>query len=221
MNHVLVRRIASAAAAITLAACASTPPPQWQIDAQQAVELAIAAYLQGDARSAAVEAGRARHALAATGRPALLARMELARCAARVASLVFEPCAGFEALRVDAADAELAYADYLAGRVAPQQVALLPAAQRAAAAADAQGSAAALSAIEDPLSRLVAAGVMFASGRASPAAIALAADTASAQGWRRPLLAWLGVQKELATRAGDRAAADRVQRRIELVLGGP
>ena len=33
MNHVLVRRIASAAAAITLAACASTPPPQWQIDA--------------------------------------------------------------------------------------------------------------------------------------------------------------------------------------------
>ena len=35
---------------------------------------------------------------------------------ARVASLVFEPCTGFEALRADAGPEERAYAEYLDGR---------------------------------------------------------------------------------------------------------
>jgi hypothetical protein len=73
--------------------------------------------------------------------------------------------------------------------------------------------------IEDPLSRLVAIGVLFQSGRASPTAIALAVDTASAQGWRRPLLAWLNVQLELAERAGNADEALRLRRRIGMVLG--
>lgn len=209
----------AAAAAIALLACAGTPPPDWQLDAQQAIERAVTAYLEGDARSEALQAQRARDATAATGRPDLLARLELKRCAARVASLVFEPCAGFEALRADAPAAEQAYAEYLAGRATAQQIGSLPQTQRGAAGANAQASAQALAAIADPLSRLVAAGVMFESGRASPAAIALAADTASAQGWRRPLLAWLGVQRGLAQAAGDQTAAAQVQRRIDLILG--
>jgi len=48
--------------------------------------------------------------------------------------------------------------------------------------------------------------------------MALATETASAQGWRRPLLAWLGLQRQQATEAGDLAAATRLQRRIDLVL---
>ncbi|HPM67155.1 MAG TPA: hypothetical protein PLX45_12925, partial [Piscinibacter sp.] len=54
-------------------------------------------------------------------------------------------------------------------------------------------------------------------GLAAPAAIALAADTASAQGWRRPLLAWLEVQARLAERAGANDEAQRLRRRIALV----
>jgi hypothetical protein len=76
-----------------------------------------------------------------------------------------------------------------------------------------------LKAIDDPLSRLVAIGVLFQRGGASPEAIALAVDTASAQGWRRPLLAWLGVQLELAETAGDTAAAEQLRRRIALAGG--
>ena len=41
-------------------------------------------------------------------------RAELLRCAVQVASLVFEPCPGFEPLRQDAPAAERAYAAYLA-----------------------------------------------------------------------------------------------------------
>jgi hypothetical protein len=69
------------------------------------------------------------------------------------------------------------------------------------------------------LARLVAVGVLFQAGRASPPAIALAVDTASSQGWRRPLLAWLKVQLELAERAGDSEAAERLRRRIGVAAG--
>ena len=70
--------------------------------------------------------------------------------------------------------------------------------------------------IADPLARLVAAGAPLQAGRLTPADIAAATETASAQGWRRPLLAWLGVQAQRAQEAGDRDAAARIQRRIEL-----
>jgi hypothetical protein len=198
--------------ALLVAGCASGPPvPTWQLDARAAADDAVQAWLEGDARVEAQAANRMRESIARTGRPATLARAELLRCAARVATLVFEPCAAFEALRVDADAPERAYADYLAGLpVADAEV--LPAPQRAAL----RGGPAALAGIDDPLSRLVAAGVLVRSGRADPATLQLAADTASAQGWRRALLTWLGALKARADAAGDRAEAERLQRRIDL-----
>ena len=134
-----------------------------------------------------------------------------------MASLVLEPCDGFEQLRRDSPASERAYADYLAGRIAPPDIALLPPQHRAAAAGT--GDAAAVRAIEDPLSRLIAAGVLFRTGRASPEVLVLATDTASAQGWRRPLLAWLGVQAVRAERAGALEEAQRLRRRMALAAG--
>jgi hypothetical protein len=210
----------AAAAALLVAACASgPPPPDWQANARQAIDAAVAAYLEGNARVEAAESSRARTEIARSGRLDLLARAELMRCAARVASLAFEPCTGFEKLRDDAAPAERAYADYLAGRIRPQDVALLPEPQRAAAVASDQTAAAALRAIDDPLSRLIAAGVLFESGRASPEVLQIAVDTASSQGWRRPLLAWLNAQLKLAEQAGATAQAEQLRRRIGVVQG--
>lgn len=208
------------ALAVVLGACASgPPPPAWQLGAKGAVERAVAAYLEGNARIAQVEAERARVESRRSGRADHLARVELSLCAARVASLEFEPCAAFEPLRSDAPAAERAYADFLRGQAAPQDIALLPAAQRAAAGARAD-DVAALQAIDDPLSRLVAIGVRFRRGSAPPAAIAIAVDTASAQGWRRPLLAWLRVQLALAEQARADEIAAQIRRRIALVEGG-
>lgn len=210
---------AMAALALTLAGCAGQPrAPDWQIGAHDALERQVKAYMSGDARVEAVEFDRARRELESTGQPALVARAELHRCAVRVASLAFEPCDGFERLRADAPPAERAYADFLYGRIAPPQVALLPAPYRAVASG--QEDAAAVRAIADPLSRLVAAGVLLRGGRASGDVVALAADTASQQGWRRALLAWLGVQAQRAERAGATAEAQRLRRRIALITGG-
>jgi hypothetical protein len=216
---VRVRGVLAGAAALLLGACAGGPkPPAWQMNAQGSMQRAVTAYMVGDARVEALEFAKARSEIASTGRPDLMARAELLRCAARVASLVFEACTGFEKLRQDAPAAELAYADYLAGQVRPQDVALLPAQQRAVAVAN-HADVAALNGIGDPLSRLVAAGVLFERGQASPALLALAADTASTQGWRRPLLTWLLVQARRAEQGGDSAEAGRLRRRIELVQG--
>lgn len=198
---------------VLLAACSSNPPaPDWQMNAKSASERSTAAYLTGDTRIDTAELARARAEVARTGRADLLARVELAHCAAQVASLVLEPCSAFEALRVDAAPPERAYADYLAGRLASADVALLPEAQRAVAT-----NPAALQGIADPLSRQVAAGVLFASNRADPRVIETAIDTASAQGWRRPLLAWLNVELKRAEAAGATSDAERLRRRIGIV----
>ena len=214
-----VFNLVTAAAAIVLSACAASPKPaDWQLEAKSSLERAVNAYLEGNSRIEAAEIARARREISSTGRVDLMARAELLSCASRVASLVLEPCAGFEKLRQDAPPAERAYADYLAGVLLPQDVALLPKSQQIGAQAAIIGAPAAIDSIADPLSRLIAIGVAFQAGKASPAAVQAAVDTASAQGWRRPLLAWLGVQLALAEKSNDSAEAARLQRRIALTL---
>jgi len=214
-------RLVGVALVTLLAACAGgPPPPDWQANAKPAMDRAVAAYLVGDSRVEAQEFERARSQIARTGQPELMARAELMRCAAHVASLVIEPCAGFEKLRRDAAAPERAYADHLAAGVLPRvDIERLPPAQRAVAAAiaGADASLGSVQGIEDPLSRLIAVALLFQAGKASPATITLAADTASAQGWRRPLLAWLEVQALRAEKAGEADEAQRLRRRMELV----
>jgi hypothetical protein len=206
---------------VLLSACGNTPPvPDWQMNARAGAERAASAWLEGNAKVEAVEFARARGEVARTGRPDLLARLELMRCAARVASLDIGPCAGFEALAGDAAPPEQAYARYLAGRSQAADAALLPEVHRPLAGGSATPDAA-LAAIEDPLSRLVAAGALFQRTQATPGVIALAVDSASAQGWRRPLLAWLQVQRARAQAAGATDEVARIQRRIDLVTPPP
>lgn len=219
--------VAWLAGALLLAACGNQPRvPDWQLNARGALERYQAAWLAGNARAAQAEFSRARSELSATGDASLVARAELTRCALQVASLVFEPCAGFEPLRADAAAPERAYADYLAGRaLVPAAQAALPAQHRAVAAwlaAAPPASAApvdALAAIEDPLARLVASGVVLRSGRADGRTLEQAAEVASGQGWRQPLLAWLGALRQRALQAGATGEADRLARRIDLAAG--
>lgn len=229
------RTAGALALALALGACGSAPPiPDWQLTAKASADHAVEAALSGDARVEAREFDRARAETARTGRADQVARVELLRCAAQVATLRFEPvCAGFEPLRVDAGDAERAYAAYLIARPDPAQIALLPESQRvvasallaraatsaAASTAPAAMDAGRLRAIADPLARLVAAAVALRGDVASPAVVDVAIDTASQQGWRRALLAWLEFKRLAAERRGDGETAGAVRRRIDLVTG--
>jgi hypothetical protein len=211
--------------AALLGACSSGPPvPDWQLNAHSAQARSISAYLVGKDSVAQSEFARARTEVGSTGKASLAIRIELAQCAARVASMVFDDCPGFGRLRADATAADTAYLQYLSGQ-AVSNTALLPEQHRAVAGALAAGNeaaaAAAVAAIADPLSRLVAAGAVLRAGHAAPPVLTTAVDTASDQGWRRPLLAWLEAQALRAEKAGDAQAAAQVRRRMALVTATP
>lgn len=204
-------RIPLIATLLLLAGCAGKPlPPDWQSNAKGALDGYTDDWLKGNTSAAEAEFRRARLETSATGRADLVAQVELVRCAAQAATLVFDECPGFAALAPDATAAQRAYADYLAGRWQGLDAALLPEQHRPVVASGA------LAGVADPLSRMVAAGALFKAGRITPDGIALAVDTASNQGWRRPLLTWLGVQAQRAEAAGDSAALEHIRRRIAL-----
>jgi hypothetical protein len=221
------RAIAAAALAALTGACShGAAPAGWQLAARQSADRASEAYLSGDSRLEAFEFEAARSQIARTGRVDLMARLELIRCATRVASLVFETCEGFETARGSATDDERAYADYLAGRLDPRQIDRLPRQQQAAARAAVGDGRDPNSGIKEqreaaPLSALVACAVLLRAGRADPLTISNAIGIASDRGWRRPLLAWLGVALMRAQSAADKVEIDRLRRRIDMVQGTP
>lgn len=249
----LWRGLVALAAVALVGACSSAPPvPDWQINARDATQRATVAHLEGRTRVAEAEFARARREAARSARADAVARVELARCAAQVASLDLAPCEAVAPLQADMGPPQQAYQRYLAGQPLAGDVPALPAAQQPVAQwllahapgatgtppSRTNGSAssamvtlpttpvAALSDIDpapvlqtvaDPLSRLVAAGVLMQAGHNHPAVWDAAVQAASDQGWTRPLLAWLGWQLRQAQARGDAALAQHLQWRLELL----
>ncbi|HMW17669.1 MAG TPA: hypothetical protein PKN13_02130 [Accumulibacter sp.] len=203
-------------AVLLLAACAGNPPADWQINAKDSLDGAVEAYLGGNNRLEARQFARGQAEVARTGQVPLAARVELLRCATRVAGLDFDQCPKYQALDQDATPAEQAYARYLTGRAGSDDLARLPPAAREIMLSP---TPATLASIADPFARLVAAGTLLRRGLANDNIIAIAVDSASAQGWRRPLLAWLTVQQKQAAARGASEEVARLQRRIDLVNG--
>jgi hypothetical protein len=204
-------RLSALMLALLLAGCATRPaPPSWQPDAKDALDAFTEDYLRGSTGAANANFVRARRATTSTGRADLVAQVELVRCGVLAASLEFDACPGFAVLAADATPAQRAYAAYLDGRWEGLDVAALPEQHRPVAAG------ASIAGVADPLARLVAAGAAFKAGRIAPGDIEVAAEAASSQGWRRPLLMWLGVARERARVAGDLDAVKRIERWIAL-----
>lgn len=216
-----------------LSACGTRPPvPDWQVQAHGATERAVAAQLRGSARVAQAEWQRATAEVAATAQPERLARLELLRCAVEQAALQPQACADHALRWPQPALADAAYRRYLAGHPTLADVALLPPAHRAVArwmlatesskdATSTQAPVELVAAIDEPLARLVAASALLRRGPLSAQGIELAIDTASAQGWRQPLHAWLLLAVHQAQVAGDGLAQQRWQARLRALGGQP
>lgn len=203
-----------------LSACGGTPPPaDWKMNAVSLLEHAQQRWLEGDSKSAELALSQARNEIAKSARIDLLARAELAACAAHIASLDFSVCAAFDTLAPDASTRDKAYARFLVADWAGLDAQSLPAHYASLIGAkDDAGANRAAAEIKDPLPRLIAAALLFRSGRADPATLGAAVDTASERGWQRPLLAWLEVQHKRAQANGDIDAAALLQRRINMAL---
>lgn len=205
--------------AFTLSACGGgTSVPDWQIDAQTATQRYTRYFLAGQVQRAEASFTQARKAVAATGNINAVSHIELVRCGLQTATLDFSPCTGYNQLAALASDpADAAYARFISGDWQGLNRALLPPQYAAFAAATAPNPVETqrlIRAINDPISRLIATGLSFRRGRMDDATLQAAIDTASAQGWRRPLLTYLKLQQQRTIDPATRAA---IRARIELV----
>ena len=130
-----------------------------------------------------------------------------------------------EYLKTEAAEAVPANRNFylfLKGDAAAVDVSLLPESYRpfwtAFRSGDAAKAAVAIAAIEDPLSRLIAAGLAVRHRLENDAILRTAVETASRNGWKRALLAWLERLKSFHEAAGDAEKASAIRSRIDLML---
>lgn len=219
-KRVLKQAVVLTSSAVLLACSSAPPTPEWKLQARDATERATAAYLSGQSRVAQAEWLKAKQEARRTAQPEQVARVILAQCALRLASLDMGACEELTPLVPDLSPSLQAYHRYLQGQHTAADLPLLPPAHQAVAQrllAQTEVTAV-IQAMPDPVSKLVAAAVALQSTQAKPGLLALGVDTASQQGWSRPVLAWLGAYKLWAEQAGHTSLAEQLQRRMDVVL---
>lgn len=212
--------IGASLCALLLHACGGGPKvPDWKKDSVNLVEKYQKAELRGETQRAERYFEQALAAAGSAGRLDDAARLHLVRCATRQASLDYEPCSGYlEHARFGISAEDDAYYRFLTSQQGTLDTGKLPAQYRDFAKnAGPAKMLASLQSISDPLSRLIAASVLVARKQADDAILNLAAETASGQGWRKPLLVYLKLMENRATVKNDKLEAEKLRTRIKLV----
>lgn len=216
-------------AVVNLSGCATGNLSDWQLRSSAAANRAVEAFLNAEMKAFDQAFSESIFQAQRSARAEQVARLYLLRCALQVATLNFGVCPDSESYEQRVVDglsqstsgSLQAYRLFLQGApMTSEQIAGLPRPQQPVAMALTsvhQGFDRVLAQVQDPLSRLVAAGVIVRAGRGSPALIAQAVETASAQGWRAPLSVWLAAQVKVARDAGDDRLAQESQQRLELL----
>ncbi|OYY79079.1 MAG: hypothetical protein B7X91_11605 [Hydrogenophilales bacterium 17-64-11] len=205
---------------LALAACGSggPPPPDWKTDAADLIGRYQKHALMGENSLAERYFQQAVAATGGAGRVAETARLWLVRCATRRAMLIDDACSEYAELALlEPNAADQVYYHFLTLRWEAVTTAQLPRQHRDLVSTVAGKRHEVLGRIEDPLARLLDASLLVMRREADAATLALAAETASAQGWRQPLLTYLKLQEKQAVAQGNAAEQARLARRIQLV----
>lgn len=205
---------------IALTACGSggPPPPDWKTDAADLIERYKKHALQGENTLAERYFQQAILATGGAGRVADTARLWLVRCATRRAMLIDDACTEYADLaRIESNAADQAYYQFLTLNWEASDVSLLPKHHRDLVTAAPGSRPALLAKVEDPLARLIGASLLVMRQEADAVTLTIAAETASSQGWRQPLLTYLKLQEKQAATRGNGADQLRLARRIKMV----
>jgi hypothetical protein len=203
-----------------LAACGSggPPPPDWKSDAASSIERYQKHALLGENDVADRYFQRAIAATGGAGRVTDTARLWLVRCATRRAMLIDDPCAEYAEMAWVSPDAaDQAYYQFLTLRWETLAIDLLPEQHRELVRATVGVRASLPAKAGDPLAQLLEASLLVMRQEANADTLAWATETASSQGWRRPLLTYLKLQQAQAASQADSAQLERLAQRIELV----
>jgi hypothetical protein len=208
---------------LLLAGCGTKPAPVWIAAGHKQLETFKQDFLTG--RSPPITEIHFRNAVEEIkkgGDADRLGKAWLTRMAVQIAALT-EPDVG-DYPKIEAAEAVPAnrnFYRFLKGDAVAVDVSLLPESYRpfwvTLRNGDAAKAAVAITAIDDPLSRLIASGLSVRQGLETEVILRTAVETASQNGWKRALLAWLDRLKSFHEAAGDAEKASAISSRIDLM----
>lgn len=214
-----MKKLFVTACLVLLAGCGGkAPPPDWKVDSSDLIERYKTHELRGENILADRYFAQAVNAAGSAGQVAETARLWLVRCAVRRASLDDDDCSEYlELAKLETTDEDRAYYQFITLDWNGVNAARLPKHYAALVAGAADQRHAQVAAITAPLSRLLAASLVVKRGEADDALLSLAAETASAEGWKRPLLVYLKLSEKRASERQDAPALAAIQARIRLV----
>ena len=205
---------------LLLSACGSSGPPvpDWKTDSVDFIERYKKHALLGEYVVAERFFQRALHATGGAGRISETARLWLVHCATRRANLHDDDCSEYADLaKLETSAEDRAYYQFVTLKWSELDAAKLPAQYVTLVRSDAARLNTQIAAIEDPLSRLLAASLVTQRGQADHATLTIAMETASAQGWRQPLLTYLKLLEKSAASRGASGEQQAYAVRIRLI----
>ncbi len=203
-----------------LTACGSggPPPPDWKSDSADLIERYKKHALLGENILAERYFQQAIMATGGAGRISETARLWLVHCATRRASLLDDDCHEYAGLaKVETSADDRAYYQFITLDWRTLDPAKLPVQYAGLVRAEPATLNAKISAINDPLSRLLAASLVVQRRQADDATLLMAAETASSQGWRQPLRVYLKLLEARAEALGNKVEQLNYAARIRLV----
>jgi hypothetical protein len=209
---------------ILIAACGGTKTPTWFLASSQQMDRFEKNYLAGEkADITELNFSKAVEEIKKSGDLDRLEKAWLTRMALQIAALK-EPDGGdykkIEAVQPMPENGN--YYIFLTGDIAKVDEALLPKQyqkfHKALAGKDSIGVGNAIAAMKDnPVSQLIAAGLAVRHQVESEAILQTAVETASVNGWKAALLAWLERMAAFYESKGEAAKANTVRQRIDLI----
>ena len=208
---------------LLLAGCgASKPAPIWLSAGNSQLDNYKKHYLSDQDKIAAIEFNDALKEIKKSGDLELLARTHLIRMAVQTATL--QDLVSAEYLKIEAvhpSPANRNFYVFLQGEIAQVDAKLLPAQYLGfVETLRRPGEGERLRAIEqmeDPVSQLIAVGILVRMGQENEAALQRAIATASAEGWKKALLVYLSRLKAYYAGKQEMSRALDIEQRINLI----
>ena len=218
-----MKKLLSLALALLICACGTvTPVPAWKENAYRHLDDYKTSFLTGREESTEPHFVKARREMAAGNDLSILTIAYLTKYSLHTASLEsfdsseFAKLYGLEPNAVD-----MAYCHFLKGNFSAVDARALPSRYtgvlKAALSKDLTAAAREIAAVDDPLSRLIACGVWVRYLPSDETILQMAIATASANGWRRPLWAYLTKLQTYYFEQNDVIKANTIKARLDLL----